>query len=303
MISPQKTQHSLSKYSMTTNEKTQREKSFISNFCSQYQLKSYKSKSKKHIGKITNKLSPNSRNKTNELSECKIMRATAKSPHRLNHINSDKRIKYSFVPNIAKMKHLDSNIIDSVLTYNSELFHTISSNKDQKSVEVKRCRNVKRTMQRSRNRQPTKAIEQFNFEEINRLQSLTITESELSPSYIPTIFFRPSKIVLANINESKKDDLLFSRNMNKLDTLLALPSAKKASLLDRLIIKVNNPIDCIEDHNLSQRPGDIYKRFKGQLVRTKDHIDKLVIDIQRNYNMNKNLLKIYSGRLRSKPKH
>lgn len=303
MTSLQEIQHSLSKYSFTTNEKKLREKSFVSCFPSQ--KKTNGKETKIHIEQYINRLPPSrnkNSNRNNKVSSCKTMREVTKLSQESYDINYNKRKKYFFVPNINKMKHLDSDIIDSVFTFIPKAYQTISNSVHQNHKEVNKgiIRNTK--MKLSQNSPSKRAKGRSVPEDTRVFESFTITE--LDTSYVPKIILKPSKIVLANVNESRKDDLLHGKktNNNKLNTLLTFPSIKRSSLIDRLIIKVLNPMDCVEDYDIAKRPGDMYKRFRGQLVKTKDHIHKLVIDIQRSHNVNKDLLKIYASRLKSKIK-
>ena len=89
-----------------------------------------------------------------------------------------------------------------------------------------------------------------------------------------------------NKNSSNKNSNSFNKKKNK--TLL-----RRSSVIDRLVFNLERPLDCFEEHVISEKPGDKYQSLKNQLVKEKNKIYKLINDTKLNERKSEALMRKY----------
>lgn len=119
-----------------------------------------------------------------------------------------------------------------------------------------------------------------------------------------------SKIFLANINKSKQTKIahLFEKNdippmSQRTDSSTSTQkgfSVKRFSMMDRFILKLIDPDECVEDYvNENDKPFDKYTKFKRQCMKEKKRVSELINDLNKAVSLNEKLLKIYTTQLKS----
>jgi hypothetical protein len=68
-------------------------------------------------------------------------------------------------------------------------------------------------------------------------------------------------------------------------------------LIDRLLIKITHPEECLEEFIANEKPGDKYIKFKKQIQRNQNKKDKILLNFQLEKNKGIKEIKRYNTHL------
>lgn len=295
-----------------------------------------KEKQKKKVKIVTGfNVNKNSRNKkkfpqnniiTPSNSNKRIQYSTNVNTERLS--SGKMKFKYSFIPHISKMPHLNKDMINSLLSktidsshyckgYYSNTEYNITQSSNGYSQIQTNCteysipaRNLKK------NHMTMKPI--FRTALSSDRSSMLITthkstdNSKPSSSIPQLLLMNSNKLILANIGQSQRKSIIQLRSkdskditqLNKKDKesnnkFLEKTTVKRASLVDRFTFKVANPDGVIEDYITEQdKPGDKYKRFKSQLLKGKNRVYRLLYDVKKTQILAETMLNVYVTKIK-----
>lgn len=203
------------------------------------------------------------------------------------NIASSKK-KYSFFPHLTKLKHLDYDIIDSILTLNN--YNSITEKLKNNNIDPNKHKAMTLNKKMKGN-----TIHSSSSPSQNKRKPLTNSINQM-------IMFKSNKLIMANLNQTKHKGIFESQNewpstagkTNNFSTM------KIGSMMDRFLLKLFNPDDCIEDYVSGNCKGDKYKRFKILLKKEKERISKIFSDNRQSQQINNEVLKLYTSKLRKK---
>lgn len=207
-----------------------------------------------------------------------------------------KRLKYL---NVKEINDLTSDQLDTGFLKNNPKNFLSTTSKNELKNSLKLGRNPSRRKTKSLRK---KIIFEKQDSDENTKNDLSIVQK------IKNV--KNSKIFLANINKSKQTKIahlidktdvppMSQRTDSSTSTQKGF-SVKRFSMMDRFILKLVDPDECVEDYvNESDKPFDKYTKFKRQCVKEKKRLSELIDDLNKAVSLNENLLKIYTTQLKS----
>lgn len=215
----------------------------------------------------------------------------------ISSIQEDSQKKYFLMPKMKKLKNLNTDIIDSILTLNNNNnhHHSISDNVNHASnKQTAEPKSIKSNLKRITDPLKIIQIENDKFKPnqmMDNLDDMIIMESKM--------------LLMGNLNQSKKKVIFQSRNKESNTNCGTIKtknysSRKVGSMLERFLLKIFSPDDCIEDYVSSNTKGDKYRRFKTMLKKEKERISKIFSDNKQSQHINNQVLKLYTSQLRKK---
>lgn len=228
------------------------------------------------------------RNKMHQLAICPMS-------SKQSTLKAYKRLKYL---NVKEISDLTSDQLDTGFL----------KNKPKKFLVLKSKNELKNNLLgRNSSRRKTKSL--GNKVTLEKQDNDENTKNDLSiVQKIKNV--KNSKIFLANINKSKQTKIAHLIDKNDVSPMSQRTdsststqkgfSVKRFSMMDRFILKLVDPDECIEDYvNESDKPFDKYTKFKRQCAKEKKRLSELINDLNKAVSLNQNLLKIYTTQLKS----
>lgn len=224
--------------------------------------------------------------------------------------------KQSALSNYKRLKYLNENELNDMtsstldigfLKSNPSVFLGIKSKKELKASKSSSNFYVRKQTKKL-SRRKTFSVEHKENNDITSIDKMSIKHSLSIVYKLNTI--QHNKIFLANINKTKQEKLAHliegpssQRSDSSTSTSKGF-SVKRCSLMDRFLLKLIDPDECLEDYVIeNDKPFDKYSKFKRQCAKEKRRVDGLIDDLNKVVSMNEKLLKIYITQLKSKNKY
>ena len=210
--------------------------------------------------------------------------------------------KYKKIPNIFKCRHLNSKIFSNLTSnqpkgiYTYETINSFNnSNSTRRSYledekipksENRLLRNQKKFFLTTQNKIFNVTDELSNINTIQTIENEKEKEKENN-----------SERQGNNNNRFKKIKFTLKNILSKNNKLLKIKHLRRDSMIDRLLIKITNPEECLEEFIANEKPGDKYIKFKKQIQRNQNKKDKILLNFQLETNKGIKEIKRYHSHL------
>ena len=87
-----------------------------------------------------------------------------------------------------------------------------------------------------------------------------------------------------NIEPIKTEENKNNGTNNFYSVFNKIKRVKRSSQIDRLLFKIENPEECFEEFVDKEKPGDKYLAFRNQILRHRNKIDKMILEVKLNHN-------------------
>ena len=208
--------------------------------------------------------------------------------------------KYKKIPNLYKCRHLSSKIFSNLTSNQPRGIYTYETiNSFNNSNSTRRSyyddEKIPKSEKRLKNQKKFFLINQnkiFNItDELSNLNTIQTIENEKDNKHESQ---GKNKIRFKKIKNKK---FTLKNILTKNNKLLKVKNLRRDSMIDRLIIKINNPEECLEEFIANEKPGDKYIKFKKQIQRNQNKKDKILLNFQLEKNKGIKEIKRYNTHL------
>ena len=215
--------------------------------------------------------------------------------------------KYKKIPNLSKFRHLNSKIFSNltsnqpkgIYTYETiNSFNNSNSTKRSYFEEEKIPKSENRTLKNQKLFFLTTENQLFNnTDELSNINTLHTIENEFEKKKEKenkNDIKGNNNITFKKINNIK---LTLKNILSKNNKLLKIKNLRRDSLIDRLLIKITHPEECLEEFIANEKPGDKYIKFKKQIQRNQNKKDKILLNFKLETNKGIKEIKRYHSHL------